>query len=493
MHLQRKKALLIAMFTALGMSGCGGGGSSSSPTTYSVSGTAVDGLLSGVTVCIDENSNMACDTGEPSAITDTSGAYQFTGLSSSPYGKTLLLKAGSSISGNDTGKTLILSRLINSTATDISGLVISPFTTLIYSGFITEDELKTQLGLDAATDLKEIYALDNPTDPTFLFAQQIAQQIADQLQNHLSPTTSAEDILSGNNGVIAQMANAIKNASAPIHIETGLPTLFAGITPQLNIDYVANARLEISLVGSDGSPVQNAAITVNASLPGGDSSPIEGTTPVYVETDDHGQALIELPNYEGTTSIDLIASIQKDGFVNQEKLIRGIANGDAVSAAITLLPEAVQTFAVGAGQVDLGSAQAASIRTGAPALTFALVKTTQGLQVLGGEAAAQAMADEDTDVQVGVQIPVNRIGDDVSAITAGIRGFDPSDPADSQSFPGGFNGIGDPEGLTDGVDSELTWGTPAAGEPQSYQLVSTSFAQIRLTDQNGQDVNLETA
>ena len=48
------------------------------PTTTAVSVTAIDGALSGVTVCLDLNSNGVCDSGEPSAKTNASGQASLT-------------------------------------------------------------------------------------------------------------------------------------------------------------------------------------------------------------------------------------------------------------------------------------------------------------------------------------------------------------------------------------------------------------------------------
>ncbi len=80
---KRLAELGIAM-TAIAalIAGCGGGGSSSSGSgTSTLSGIVADGYLSGVTVCLDKNSNTVCDSGEPSALTNASGVYAIPGLS----------------------------------------------------------------------------------------------------------------------------------------------------------------------------------------------------------------------------------------------------------------------------------------------------------------------------------------------------------------------------------------------------------------------------
>ncbi|TAJ80860.1 MAG: metallo-mystery pair system four-Cys motif protein [Gallionellaceae bacterium] len=64
------------------VSGCLGGNSSSTPAaaTASLSGVVADGYLSNAKVCLDTNSNGACDAGEPSGTTNANGAYTISGI-----------------------------------------------------------------------------------------------------------------------------------------------------------------------------------------------------------------------------------------------------------------------------------------------------------------------------------------------------------------------------------------------------------------------------
>lgn len=67
---------------ALSLAACGGGGSSSpTASTATVSGVVIDGPIQGAIVCLDLNANRQCDGGEPtSAPTDAQGNYTITGL-----------------------------------------------------------------------------------------------------------------------------------------------------------------------------------------------------------------------------------------------------------------------------------------------------------------------------------------------------------------------------------------------------------------------------
>jgi len=70
--------LSIATVVALTTIGCGGGGSPYTPPANSsttTSGKAVEGYLSGATVCFDMNNNGTCDAGEPSTVSDANGSF----------------------------------------------------------------------------------------------------------------------------------------------------------------------------------------------------------------------------------------------------------------------------------------------------------------------------------------------------------------------------------------------------------------------------------
>jgi hypothetical protein len=101
---------IAASLTACGGGGGSGSGSSSGSTTTStsqLSGKAIDGYLSGATVCFD-NGAGACDTSLPSATTDGSGNYTLK------------------VTGDVTGKQLDV--LVTSNTTDGGSKFTSTFT-----------------------------------------------------------------------------------------------------------------------------------------------------------------------------------------------------------------------------------------------------------------------------------------------------------------------------------------------------------------------------
>lgn len=70
----------IATLSACGGGGGGGGAGSSNLTANSstLSGSVMDGYLTGATVCLDTNANLLCDSGEPTATSQAKGAWSFS-------------------------------------------------------------------------------------------------------------------------------------------------------------------------------------------------------------------------------------------------------------------------------------------------------------------------------------------------------------------------------------------------------------------------------
>ncbi len=68
-------ALLAGVGLAAVLGGCGGGDSDSTSQTPQVSGQVLGSYIQNAKVCIDLNDNGKCDTGEPSATTDSKGKF----------------------------------------------------------------------------------------------------------------------------------------------------------------------------------------------------------------------------------------------------------------------------------------------------------------------------------------------------------------------------------------------------------------------------------
>ena len=120
---------LTALASAL-LAACGGGGGGGSSKS-SLSGTVADGYLKGATVCLDINTNGACDSSEPSTTTTDGGKYTLSDLTAgdeNKYPVLVLVPATAVDSDNPTGtvgKPYFLS------APAGKGGFVSPLTTLI--------------------------------------------------------------------------------------------------------------------------------------------------------------------------------------------------------------------------------------------------------------------------------------------------------------------------------------------------------------------------
>ena len=94
---------VLGLSVATALAACGGGGDSgpgqpstgsggTPPTpTPTVTGKAIDGYLTGATVCLDLNNNGVCDSGEPATVTDGSGQFVIP-YNGDAIGKTLLVQ-----------------------------------------------------------------------------------------------------------------------------------------------------------------------------------------------------------------------------------------------------------------------------------------------------------------------------------------------------------------------------------------------------------------
>lgn len=143
--------LALSLVLSIGLSGCGGGSSDSasntngkgSGTTKTVtfSGRAVDGYISGATACLDTNVNGVCDSGEPTASTNTDGKFTFTNVTVDS-GKLIpiIVKGGTDISTNKPFKGTISSIVNTEDMTKNKTVVTSPLTDLVTTKFIASKD-----------------------------------------------------------------------------------------------------------------------------------------------------------------------------------------------------------------------------------------------------------------------------------------------------------------------------------------------------------------
>jgi hypothetical protein len=131
------------------LSACGSGGDADPPppvvpAVVAVSGVVADGPLKDATVCYDLNDNGACDSGEPSAVTDADGKYRFDIDESAAGQHSVLASVPATSIDKDTGLPVGVAFQLKSPATGTAGaqaVFVSPLTTVVAN--IIEDSGKT--------------------------------------------------------------------------------------------------------------------------------------------------------------------------------------------------------------------------------------------------------------------------------------------------------------------------------------------------------------
>lgn len=178
------KTLPFLYASALLLTACGGGSSSVSK----ISGVVVDGYIEGAKVCLDINSNGACDATEPTATTDAEGRYAIDASGQSTSGLNVIAEIPDTAKDSDDGgQTLAAagkSAYTMATPAD-QPTVITPLTTLVV-GKVKTDSLTTaqakvkvleQLGLPDDTNLHEDHVAKGNS-----VVHAAARQVAGQLQ-----------------------------------------------------------------------------------------------------------------------------------------------------------------------------------------------------------------------------------------------------------------------------------------------------------------------
>ena len=130
------------------LSACGGSdnadGVATPPVQVTVSGVVADGPLKDATVCYDLNDNSACDTGEPSGVTNADGQYNFNIDAAAAGRHSVLASVPATAVDKDTGLPVGVAFQLKSPASGSPGaqaVFVSPLTTVVAN--IVQDSGKT--------------------------------------------------------------------------------------------------------------------------------------------------------------------------------------------------------------------------------------------------------------------------------------------------------------------------------------------------------------
>ncbi|MFL7011334.1 PKD domain-containing protein [Enterovibrio norvegicus] len=188
-------------------------------------------------------------------------------------------------------------------------------------------------------------------------------------------------------------------------------------------------------------------------------------------TDSNGLFEAMLPQFENAdTAASIIVSFDKSGFTSGEKLFSVDSDSVAVNADAVISPVVVKSFKKQDLEIVASNSEKRTV-------TFSLVSDVSGRKAIQ---AGTPLAMSATESNLKIDLPIDAIGEDVEALNVEMAHFDSSNTTDIQAFPGDFVGYGETEnqgvGTNFGVDN---------ADEDPYRLVSTTFAQISITDQNG--------
>ena len=241
----------------MAISGCSGGGSSdgaAAAVSQAFSGTAIDGLLSGTTVCIDVNENGQCDTGEPTATTNAQGQFEIPATTQT--GPLLV------IGGTDIGTGLPFTGSLTAPS---GSKIISPLTSAIQSLVKSgkspkqaEDNIKFALGIPADVNLTTFNPLESAKDVDTTVANNARAVMASQA--HLQTIVHAASVAVAS----ADSNKSTENVMGEVFAE--ISKSFSGATSDVNLT-VANITAVTKSVANNlyvGNPVALVSVKNNA-------------------------------------------------------------------------------------------------------------------------------------------------------------------------------------------------------------------------------------
>jgi hypothetical protein len=144
-------------------------------TLVELSGTVVDGYISGAIVCLDENKNNKCDINEIRTKTDSRGKYKFKILNKKFKGQ-IISNGGTDIISGKKFNNLLKANISNNQIVNLN-----PISTIAASKTITNDkDVATSIGIKKEHINKDVYKEDNKN--TFIYGLKL-QKILDLYKN----------------------------------------------------------------------------------------------------------------------------------------------------------------------------------------------------------------------------------------------------------------------------------------------------------------------
>ena len=399
------KTSLLSLTTAilLGLSGCSGGGGSSSGTvggnianaiSKAYSGTGIDGILVGSTVCIDANDNGACDIGEPSAVTNAQGKFEI--LETTVTGPLLL------IGGTDIGTGLPFTGSLTAPA---GSTVVTPLTSavqsLVKSGKSpaeAEANVKAALGVPAGVNLTTFDPFESANDANATVAAQAQAVMASQA--HLQTIVHAASVAVGSaasdqntssvmGDVFAQISESFDGATTDVNLSVADVT---AVTKAVANDLYANNQVALVSVKNNAEATAQSAVDAAEAT----QADIEAGTPAQAEARLNTGITLVNTSIAADINASTAASVDAADDLNATTL-QAIVDAQAeqeakeaeIAAAIQAAKEAAEALA--AAKIAVANAAAADAKAAYDALLEAQAEQLRQAEV---ERAAHAAAEE---------------------------------------------------------------------------------------------------
>jgi|GEM_PF-3939591 len=225
--------------------------------------------------------------------------------------------------------------------------------------------------------------------------------------------------------------------------------------------------VEGQVTDASGAPLDNTDVSIR--LKASDASELMA---LNTQTDANGNYRIQIPAVLSKAPAAVESRFLKEGFSEGDYYTA--LNGNVVTRVDATL---AQSYAVSIKREDLDNL--AFSADGEPTLRISLLRNRDGMKRI---VVGEALAADGEETEISLDLPTSNINDDTTVINAEIATFDSGDPDQLASYPGEFSAQGDVasgEGQ-DGVDY-----TRDDSSSTSNDLVSTTFFDLNLTDQDG--------
>jgi hypothetical protein len=245
-------SLLLSLLAACGGGGGGGGVSSTVSSATTIAGTVIDGYIEGAVVCLDLNSNAACDANEPTMTTGSDGKYSINYAGTTTGLHVLSLVPSTAKDADDKGLTIAqagktaFTLMAPAPVAGATNTHVTPLTTLVshqmtQSGItdakVAETQVKEKFGITTAllnNDFKANASVANTNSAELALA--ITNAIA-AAQSSLSTSAAFQTAAGTTDKVKVQAAaqqaaiNLVAKTVAPTIVDKETGTLNKSLTP----------------------------------------------------------------------------------------------------------------------------------------------------------------------------------------------------------------------------------------------------------------------